>query len=270
MVLELLAAHGRGLTFTEISTIMRLPKSSLHELLTILTDRHFVEWDPDGRRYALGIRTWECGQAYIGQRDLMDVIRPLMQSVGVAVNETVQLAILDGRDTVYLERVDSSHTLRLQTQVGSREPAHMTSLGKVMLADLRDSELLRLFEDQTLVPRTPHTLVTLTDLLESLRRIRALGFAIDNEEFSTGLRCVAVPIRGHSGSTIAAMSISVPLMRGSAHSLTAFASSLARVSTEASRRLGCPIALAANPFADDLVALERTIGALLQRDETHS
>lgn len=269
MVLELLAEHGRGLTFTEITEITRFPKSSLHELLAILTDRRFIEWDPVDRRYALGIRTWECGQAYIGQRDLVAVARPLMHSVGAAVNETVQLAILDERDTVYLERFDSSHSLRLQTVVGSREPAHSTSLGKALLADLRDSDLLHLYEDQVLVQRTPRTIATLPELLEDLRRVRALGFAVDSEEFSTGLRCVAVPIRNHTGATIAAMSISVPLMRGDPKSLAANTAALAKAASEASRKLGCPLALARNAFGDDLVALERIIGSLLQHDDTN-
>lgn len=267
MLLELLAEDGRGLTFTEMATRMKVPKSSLHELLGILTERSFVEWDPEDRTYSLGIRAWECGQAYLGQRDLLAEARPVMRAIVAAANETVQLAVLDGTENVYIERVDSSQPLRLQTSVGTRQPAHTTGLGKAMLADLRESELLRRYQDRPFARLTPNTIGSLAELLEELRRVRANGFALDNEEYSIGLRCVAVPIRNHSGETVAALSMSVPRMRGDAHSLAMNVASLAGGASEVSRHLGCPENLADSSFVEDVAALEETISAILQRDE---
>jgi DNA-binding IclR family transcriptional regulator len=269
MLLELLAEDGGGLTFTEMSTRMGLPKSSLHELLSILTERSFIQWHADDRTYSLGIRVWECGQAYLGQRDLLAEARPIMRSVVGAANETVQLAVLDGVEVVYIERVDSSQPLRLQTSVGTRQPAHATGLGKVMLADLRESELVRRFENRPVVRLTPNTIDSVADLLEELRTVRSAGFAVDNEEYSIGLRCVAVPIRDHAGETVAAMSMSVPRMRGDARSLARNVALLGGGAAEVSRRLGCPENLARNSFDQDVAALEETINEILQRDDRH-
>lgn len=269
MLLELLAEHGGGLTFTEMSTRMGLPKSSLHELLSILTERSFIEWHAADRTYSLGIRVWECGQAYLGQRDLLAEARPVMRSVVGAANETVQLAVLDGVEVVYIERVDSSQPLRLQTSVGTRQPAHATALGKVMLADLRESELLRRFENRPVVRLTPNTIDSVVELLEELRHVRTAGFALDNEEYSIGLRCVAVAIRDHAGEAVAGMSMSVPRMRGEAESLAANLWQLAGAGEEVSRRLGCPENLARNTFAHDIGALEAALTEILQRDDRH-
>lgn len=265
MLLELLADHPRGLTFTEISDAMRIPKSSLHELLTILTERSFAELSPSSRRYSLGIRVWSCGQAYLGQRDLVAEARPIMESIAHAANETVQLATLDGLDTVYLERVDSAHPLRLQTRVGTRLPAHVTSLGKVLLADLRERELLRRLEGHPLARFTPNSIGSPTELLKELQRVRAVGFAVDNEEYSIGLRCVAVPIRDHTGEVVAGLSMAVPLMRGDVSNLVVDLMALSQAALDLSRHLGCPEVLAQKSLFDSAAALEPAMEAYLQR-----
>lgn len=212
-ILELLTREERALTFGEIADSLGYPRSSLHGLLRTLTDRGWAEFDSDTRRYALGIRTWEAGNVYLRAVDLADRARPYMQRVRDAVDETVQLAVLDGRYNVYVAKVDGTQRLVLASEVGRRLQAHATGLGKALLAGLTPEELRNRLGDQELERFTPHTVTDRSVLEQELAAVRREGYAEDHEEYTTGVRCVAVPVYDHSGRTAAAISVSVPLVR---------------------------------------------------------
>ena len=212
-ILELLTGEERALTFGEIADILGYPRSSLHGLLRTLTHRGWVEFDPTTRRYALGIRTWEAGNVYLRAVDLADRARPYMQRVRDALDETVQLAVLDGRYNVYIAKVDGTQRLVLASEAGRRLQAHATGLGKALLAGLPGDELHARLDGVELEQFTPHTVTTQSVLEEELAAIRSHGYAEDREEYTIGVRCVAVPAYDHTGHTAAAMSVSVPLVR---------------------------------------------------------
>jgi DNA-binding IclR family transcriptional regulator len=239
-IIEVLAEAERGYTFTELEQALALPKSSLHELLSVLVDRRFVELDPDKRVYRLGIRVWESGQAYLRHRELVGEARVAMARIVSAVNETVQLAVLDEAEIIYLEKVDSSQAVRLASFVGKREPAHNTALGKALLAGLEDQDLASRLEGKVLPATTANTITSVPELIEEARIVRTAGFALDDEEFAEGLRCISVPIRGHRGGIVAALGVAVPRMRGDAQQLGLILSFLADGAIDVSRRLGCP------------------------------
>jgi len=239
-ILDVLCSHPDGLSFTTLLQILQFPKSSLHELLSILCARGYVDLDPDSRNYTPGIRVWENGQAYLQHRNLVCESRPVMESIVHALNETVQLAVLDGVENVYLAKVDCSHPLRLASEVGKRLPAHATGLGKVLLANLPDEELVARLRQHTLATFTPHTIADKALLLKELAAIRERGFAIDNEEYHLGLRCVAVPIRDSHDRDTAALSASIPIMRADADQLSLALRLLAKGSLDIARRMGCP------------------------------
>lgn len=238
-ILDRLAQHrGGGLSFTALGQVTGIPKSSLHALLLVLTARKYLEFDEGSRLYSLGLKVWENGQAYLKSRDIVRESRDAMNEVARAVNETVQLARLDGTENLYLAKVDSTHPLRLQSEVGARLSAHATGLGKALLASLTDDEVRRRFAGRPLQLMTGNTITSLDGLVAELARVRRTGFAVDNEEYTPGLFCLAVPIRNHSDQTVAAMSISVPLIRLTLDMLTLGLSLLARSSIEVTRRLG--------------------------------
>jgi DNA-binding IclR family transcriptional regulator len=238
-IIELLARERSGLSFTALLRTLQLPKSSLHELLGVLVRRGYVTLSPETRSYTLGLRVWESGQAYLRQHDLASEARPIMDEIVRTLNETVQLAVLDGVENVYLAIVNCTHALRLQSEVGKRLPAYATGLGKVLLAHLDSDELDRRLASQTLSQFTPNTLATLPALLGQLALVRQLGFAVDNQEYTPGLRCVAVPITNDSGRTVAAMSVSIPLLRTPFPPFHEALRTLAAASLALSRRLGC-------------------------------
>jgi len=237
-IIEILASERSGLGFTDIARLQQIPKSSLHALLAVLTERGFLEFDPNTRAYSLGIRTWEMGQAYLAHRDLVEKALPLMEQVVAAINETVQLAVLDGVENVYLAKVDCSHPVRLQSEVGRRLFAHATGLGKVLLAELPEDVARGRFGEDTLAKMSPQTIQSTDRLFDALSHIRERGFAVDDQEYTAGLRCVAVPIVGASGHVIAALSASIPITRAGPDEMAMALRHLASASIDISRRLG--------------------------------
>jgi DNA-binding IclR family transcriptional regulator len=212
-ILELLTTREAPLTFTDIAGTLGYPRSSLHSLLATLVGSGWAELDPVTRRYTLGIRAWQAGNAYLRAVDLADRARPHMERVRDALGETVQLAVLDGRHNVYVAKVDGDQMLMLASAVGRRLAAHATGVGKVLLADLPTAARRALLSAQPLERFTEHTLTDLGRLEDELARIRERGHGVDNEEYTRGVRCVAVPVRDHTGRAVAAMSVSVPTIR---------------------------------------------------------
>ncbi len=237
-ILEALAVAPDGVGFSDLARGRSIPKSSLHALLTVMTDRGYVEFDPERRTYELGIRTWEIGQAWRSQRDLIRKALPEMQRVVDAVNETVQLAVLDGIENVYLAKVDCSHPLRLQSEVGKRLYAHATGLGKVLLAARDDDDLHARFRHGPFPVVATSPIRSLADLLVAVARVRRLGFAVDDQEYTPGLRCVAVPVYDIDNQVIAALSASVPLMRANDALFEAALRQISLASIAISRALG--------------------------------
>ncbi len=212
-VLELLVSSETPLTFGEIGAKLDYPRSSLFGLLNTLLDRHWIELDEQTRKYRLGMRTFEAGNAYLRSIDLVEIARPRMERVRDVLDEIVQFSVLDGRHNVYLCKVEGGQNLRLASEVGRRLPAHATALGKMLLAGLSEEQFDRLDWPAALQRFTPSTITTTIELKNELARARELGYTIDNEEHTIGVRCFAKPILNHSGQTIAALSVSFPTVR---------------------------------------------------------
>ena len=222
-LLEQIAGDRNGATFPELAKALGIPKSSLHALLEVLLARGYVDLDQHSRRYFLGLRAWETGQAYQRHSGMIGLATPVLQAIVARVNETAHLSRLAGTENVYLAKVDSSHALRLQSEVGARKPAHATGLGKALLAQLDDAEIDARFDSVQLTRLTGRTIVTLDALKVELHNSRTRGFAIDNEENDPGVFCLAVAVPG----TGAALSVAVPVTRASRETLTTVLQALA-------------------------------------------
>lgn len=212
-LLELLSHRRDGLTFPEIADWLRLPKSSLHSLLSTLAERDWIVLDEESRRYRTGVRTWEAGQGYLRGVNLARIADRHLEAARDALDETVQLAILDGIENVYIAKVEADRPLRLVSDVGVRLAAHATGLGKVLLAGLPIDEMRARFADVHMERFTAQTVTTLAELECKLDEIRAVGFGYDDGEYTEGIFCVAFPVFDHSGDVAAAMSCSAPKAR---------------------------------------------------------
>lgn len=211
VILELLAGGRHRLS--EIAERLRLPMSSVHGLLGTLVYRGFAEFDPASKTYRLGLKAWTVGQGYTGHRDIVGLATPLMERLAEQTGETVQLSRLDGLDNVYIAIAESPQPMKLVSAVGMRLPAYTTGLGKALLGALPDDELRERLSGVTLRGFTEHTITEVPRLLAELERIRAQGYATDDEEYIVGCRCVAMPIHDHAGEVLAAMSVSAPTPR---------------------------------------------------------
>lgn len=212
-ILELFTQHESAMTFAEIGEALGYPKSSLSGLLRTLVEAGWAQFDPASRRYSLGIRTLEAGNVYTRSLGLVERARPFMERVRDEIDETVQMAVLDGRHNVYIAKVDGRQALTLASEVGRRLPAHATGVGKVLLAGLSTTDLDARLGSGELERFTEHTVVDRAELDQVLTETRRRGYATDEDEYTLGVRCVAVPVLDFTGRTVAGMSVSVPTIR---------------------------------------------------------
>ncbi|GAA0539463.1 IclR family transcriptional regulator [Saccharopolyspora subtropica] len=211
VILELLS-RGRH-RLSDIAETLRLPLSSVHGLLGTLVHRGFAEFDQTTRTYGLGLKAWTVGQGYTGHRDIVGLALPLMEQLAQRTGETVQLSRLDGTENVYIAIAESPQPMKLVSAVGMRLPAHAVGLGKVLLSGLSDDELRRRYRGVQLERFTENTVTDLDALFAEVAQTRERGYGVDDEEYIIGCRCVAMPIRDHSGEVVAAMSVSAPTPR---------------------------------------------------------
>lgn len=207
-ILTLLRDHPLGLTISEVSKILSIPKSSTHELLHSMSEEHYLQIQ--GTRYSLGIKVFEIGQAAARSSELIQFARPTMKWVGEELSESVQLAMLDGTEVVYLSKMQFRKDIKLESKVGTRLPSYATGLGKAILSTYPKDEVEARFSETHFEQFTPRTITTLDGLHENLQEIRVKGYAEDREEYSKGVFCYAMPIKDLQNQTLGAISVSMP------------------------------------------------------------
>jgi DNA-binding IclR family transcriptional regulator len=212
-LIQLLTEHGQGLTFTELQEITGWPRSSLYGLVRTMAERNHLSFNSQTQKYRIGIRLWEAGQGFEQGVELVDLAMPHLEAAREQLGETVQLAVLDGIENIYIAKSEASHTLRLDSFVGARLPAFATGIGKVLLAGLEEAELDHRLRNVILFAYTSTTITDMVALREVLRKIRTQGYALDNQEYSLGVCCYAVPIYGSKGTVAASVSVSIPSVR---------------------------------------------------------
>jgi len=240
-ILEVLALEAKGLGLTEISKKLNMQLSTAHRILSTLKHRGYIEQSSKKGKYRLGLKTLEIGLAMQAQLQLLERALPHLQNLAEATKETVNLAILDQDcdEVVYIAKIDSPEVLKTDIKVGTKLLAHCTALGKVLLAFLPEDEFNRRFSYRNQLPtHTPRSLSTVEELKETLAKIRKQNFAIDNEEFKIGVKCVAAPIRDSTGKVIAAVSIAGPSSRLSSERIDEFRKLVVNTANEISVQLG--------------------------------
>jgi IclR family transcriptional regulator, KDG regulon repressor len=246
-LLECLRAGPGPLTAGELTDALRLPRTTVHELLQTLVERGCVEAAGDApRRYRLGLRLFELGNAYAAGLDLPREAGAVAAEVSASCLETVHVAVRDGTDVVYVAKADSTHSVRMVSTLGGRLPAHLTAVGKMLLAALPSSELARLYPaGQRLPGMTPASIRSPTALRRALERVRAEGLAFDRCESNPDVNCVAAAVRDHHDATVAALSISVPTLRWDDDREAELADLARAGAARLSARLGAPAVAAA-------------------------
>jgi DNA-binding IclR family transcriptional regulator len=166
------------------------------------------------------------------------ISRPVLEQLWRATGETVNLAVMEGHEALYIDVLESAHTFRLVSKVGARRPLYCTALGKAMLAFLSEEEQQYLIAGESFERFTPNTLCRPTQLKKDLSLTRERGYSIDNEEVYLGSRCIAAPVFDQSGKVAAAVSVSGPTMRVPKERVPVFANATRQAASAISKRLG--------------------------------
>lgn len=212
-LLEVLAESAEPVSLKLLAQRTGLHPSTAHRILASLTGSRFVERQ-DAGAYQLGIRLLELGNLVKIRMNLREVALPFMQQLHEKIGESVNLGIRQEDEIVYIERTSAGRSLvRVVYLVGGRAPLHLTSVGKLFLAE-DPAQAVREYAERTGLPgKTNHSLVTYETLEQELNRIRANGVGFDDEEAEVGLKCVAAPVRDDEGHMVAGISVSAPSER---------------------------------------------------------
>lgn len=237
-LLKVFLSREESLGVSELARRLDLGKSTVHRLLTTLATEGLIEQDPASGGYRLGLVVFELGEAVRVHLDLHAAAGPVLASLRDETRESSQIGVLDGHDVVYVDRLESSQSLRLFTETGRRVPVHCTSSGKVLLAHLPEAELRAVLERAALTPLTPHTLTEPAALLADLVKVRRRGWAEAVDEREVGLASVAAPVRDATGTVVAAISIGAPTVRLGWRQRRHLGGVVAEAGEAVSRRLG--------------------------------
>jgi len=247
-VLETFDAATPELGVTALSGRLKLAKSTVYRLLTTLAARGYVYQNPATGKYRLGLKAFEVGSLAVGQLTVRETALPFLESLRDLTKETVHLGVRDGDSVIYLEKIETPHSIRMYSQIGRRAPLHCTALGKVLLAFSPPAEAARLLR-RALRRYTPSTLTDPDVLGKELARVRDQRYAIDDEEFEEGLKCVAAPLWDYTGAVVASAGIAGPHIRITPDRLPELIKVVCEATGEISARLGYRPAPPAGPKA---------------------
>jgi DNA-binding IclR family transcriptional regulator len=235
-LLRATAENPAGLGLAELSRATGVPKPTALRLLGPLLDYGLLRVTPDGR-YRLGPECLVLGSIARESLDLREVARDLLRGLGDRTGETIHLGVRDGVRVVYIDKVESPHSLRMASRIGAGNPLYSTGLGKAILA-FSGEEVVEAVIEAGLERRTAHTITAPGELRAELGRIRERGFAVDDVENEDGIRCVAAPVFDDEGEAVASISVTGAEYRLTHEHAVAIAPEVRAAALELSRRIG--------------------------------
>jgi DNA-binding IclR family transcriptional regulator len=239
-ILEALRQERSGIALNELSTIVALPKPTVYRILATLESRGYLGRTGSGE-YRLSRKMFEEQQDGATEQMIIRAAKPEMERLLGICNETLNLGVLDGREVVVIETIESPRAVRMSSKIGNRRHPHSTALGKVLLAGLSPKDVSRIIGSGRLPRFTPNTLTSESVLLEELEKVRRQGYAMDNSENEIDGRCIAAPIRGSNQTLVAALSISGPIPRMTISRARSFRADLCHACERISRQIGCKV-----------------------------
>jgi DNA-binding IclR family transcriptional regulator len=238
-ILDMLASNGEdGTSLKEVSSHLGTSKSTAHRYLTTLEKLAVVERD-ERDHFRLGLKLIELAGAFLSDHNLRNVSEPFLNKVAAQTQETVHLAVPSVNEVVYIAKVDSPHSIRMVSRIGARMPIYCTALGKAILAYYPFERVAEII-GEGLPVRTPYTITSPQALRVELERVRAQGFAADDQENEIGVRCVGAPIFDYTFKVIGAISVSGPANRMSKERSLELGPLVRDAALEVSRRMGYP------------------------------
>jgi len=212
-VLEVFLNIQKGAGVVEIATRSGNNASTSYRIVSTLVKRGYLIQPRKRGKYYLTPKLLRFNSVIKMSNKVREVAHPFLLQLNSETKESVNLAIVDGNEALYIDHIETSYNLRLFTQVGKRVPLHCTGVGKVFLANMTDDELKNHINNHHLIRFTPNTITEIEQLEKEFALIRRDGIATDNEEMERGVKCVAAPVKSITGYTVAYVSISGPSAR---------------------------------------------------------
>jgi len=216
-VIRALSLPGPGRTLSDVARDSGLTRASARRFLLTLEELGYVR--SDDRRFVLTPRVLELGYAFLSSLTLPQIAQPHLRELVEQVHESSSVSVLDGADIVYVAREPTQRIMTVAISVGTRFPAFATSMGRVLLAGLTESELAAFLQSAELSALTEATVTDRERLRKKIARVRKQGWALVDQELEDGLRSVAVPISNSSGDAVAAMNLSTHASRRTAEAI---------------------------------------------------
>jgi IclR family KDG regulon transcriptional repressor len=230
-ILDLLSKSEDGLSVTELADALSVDKASASRLAATLAQNGYAERDEKSRRLRLGPRVVTLGRSVLDRLPWRDAARPFLRRLMEQTGECAHLAIAAQGRSLVVDQIESPASLRVNVQVGQTGPLHCTALGKALLA------FGGLPIPEKLEPYTARTITDPAQLRRALEKVRSVGYAVDDEEYDHGIRCIAVPAVDHRGVVVASMGISGPSTRMTRERLPDLAAIVVEVGRELGQRL---------------------------------
>jgi len=200
-------------SLTEIATALEQSPATVYRVLVTLAGHQMVEIDPAEQTWHIGAGAFRLGSAFLRRSSLVERARPVMRQLMERTGETANIGIEKNGRVLFLGQVETHESIRAFFPPGTQAPMHTSGIGKAILSHFEADRVQTIFESEAETQFTAHSLGTLDALAADLAATRTRGFAVDNEERTLGMRCIAAPIFNSEGEAIAGLSISVPVVR---------------------------------------------------------
>ncbi|MFC3704733.1 IclR family transcriptional regulator [Devosia honganensis] len=207
-LLEVLGEDEEGYRLTDLAARTGLSPSTVHRLLTTLEKRRFVQFNQSDSMWHVGRQAFSVGSAFVRQRNFVAPALPYLRQLRDRTRETANLGVIDDGEVVVLTQIESREIMRAITRVGGRVPMVASGMGKAILATYAQADVAAIVSSQGLPRKTPRSVVRPSALNEELASIRARGYAVDDEEFMPGLRCIAAVVYNNQAEALCAISVS--------------------------------------------------------------
>lgn len=238
LILEEIAANNNTISITELSKKVNLHKSTVHRILSTLIETGYVNQNPINNQYELTIKLFEIGTSAIKQDDLITLVKPHLEHLRDISGETIHLVVPDKTDIVYVDKVESNHTLRLHSVIGRRSPMYCTAVGKAILSERDELAVEKFWGKINPVRHTEFTITDLDNFKCELQKIRTSGISYDNSEHEPEIRCIASVLLNSFGDVVGAISISGPVQRMTDEHIDTLIPELLNVKQILSKQLG--------------------------------
>ncbi|MGI9412319.1 MAG: IclR family transcriptional regulator domain-containing protein [Hyphomicrobiales bacterium] len=237
-LMNALAECPQGLSLSEVAHRVQLPTSTVHRLLTTLQNERYVRFESDRSVWLIGVQAFQVGSTFVRSRDIVAMARPYMRRLMEESGETVNLAIADRTEVVYLAQVECHKMMRAIAGPGGRAHMHCSGVGKALLAFASPSEVGEVVQIKGLPRETPKTISKPDALKADLAKIRKRGYAVDDEENAIGLRCVAGVIFDEHAEPLAGLSVSGPMARMTDARIPVLGNAVFQIAAEITAELG--------------------------------